>query len=263
MAISSVAVLVMFFVFAVTGQPTTAANRGWADFQSRYIEDGRCAYTFILPDKEQQSCGKDYDDALQTVTDRVTTLETQQPPNLDATLQSLLETQETLLGRVAELETQQMLNQPPPTYPTEIPLPDPHEQRVAFSVVRTTSLGPVSSDTVIVYDKVYSNDGNGYNTSTGKFTCPVSGMYYFMISALRQSSSYHLHVCLIKNTTKLPCIYAHNSGGRSHGAASNSVIIDIDHGDEIWVRLVSGYAVYSDIYEYTTFTGYLLYSITQ
>ncbi|XP_077997644.1 uncharacterized protein LOC144450794 [Glandiceps talaboti] len=136
------------------------------------------------------------------------------------------------------------------------------QPRVAFSVAKTTSMGPVSSSTVIVYDKVYSNDGNGYSTSTGKFTCPVSGMYYFMISALRHNSN-HLYVCLIKNTTRLPCIFVHNSGGRSHGAASNSVIIDIDHGDEIWVRLVSGTAVYSDSNEYTTFTGYLLYSITQ
>ncbi|XP_077997721.1 uncharacterized protein LOC144450854 [Glandiceps talaboti] len=136
------------------------------------------------------------------------------------------------------------------------------QPRVAFSVAKTTSIGLVSSRTVIVYDKVYSNDGNGYNTSTGKFTCPVSGMYYFMISALRDNS-YNLHVCLIKNTTKLPCIYAHNSSGRSYGAASNSVIIDVDQGDEIWVRLGGGYAVYSNHNEYTTFTGYLLYSNTQ
>ncbi|XP_077984513.1 uncharacterized protein LOC144439122 [Glandiceps talaboti] len=137
------------------------------------------------------------------------------------------------------------------------------QPRVAFSVAKTTSTGFVSSNTVIVYDKVYSNDGNGYSTSTGKFTCPVSGMYYFMISGIRHNNSYNFHMCLIKNTTQLPCIYAHNSGGRHHGAASNSVIIDADQGDEIWVRLSGGYAVFSNRNEYTTFTGYLLYSNTQ
>ncbi|XP_077997807.1 uncharacterized protein LOC144450919 [Glandiceps talaboti] len=136
------------------------------------------------------------------------------------------------------------------------------QPRVAFSVAKTTYIGRVSSNTVIVYDKVYSNDGNGYNTSTGKFTCPVSGMYYFMISALRDNSN-HLLVCLIKNTTTLPCIYVHNSGGRQHGAASNSVIIDVDQGDEIWVRLSNGHAVLSNSNEFITFTGYLLYSNTQ
>ncbi|XP_077998033.1 uncharacterized protein LOC144451134 [Glandiceps talaboti] len=136
------------------------------------------------------------------------------------------------------------------------------QPRVAFSVARTSSTGQASGHEVIVYDKVYSNDGNGYNTSTGKFTCPVSGMYYFMISAL-QHNSYNLHVCLMKNTTQLPCIHVRNSGGRQYGAASNSVIIDVDQGDEIWARLYSGYAVYSSGYEFTTFTGYLLYSNTQ
>ncbi|XP_077997915.1 uncharacterized protein LOC144451031 [Glandiceps talaboti] len=137
------------------------------------------------------------------------------------------------------------------------------QPRVAFSVVKTSSMGPVSSSTVIVYEKVYSNDGNGYSTSTGKFTCPVSGMYYFSISGMQQSNSYIFYACLIKNATRLPCIYAHNSGDRLYGAASNSVIIDVDQGDEIWVRLHSGTAVYGGGNEETTFSGYLLYSNTQ
>ncbi|XP_077997738.1 uncharacterized protein LOC144450869 [Glandiceps talaboti] len=136
------------------------------------------------------------------------------------------------------------------------------QPRVAFSVVKTSSIGRVSSHTVIVYDKVYSNDGNGYSTSTGKFTCPVSGMYYFTISAMRYSSS-ELFVCLMKNTTRLPCVWINNTSDWAYGGVSNSVIIDVDQGDEIWVRLHSNTAVYSNNNEYTTFTGYLLYSNTQ
>ncbi|XP_077984472.1 uncharacterized protein LOC144439089 [Glandiceps talaboti] len=133
------------------------------------------------------------------------------------------------------------------------------QTRVAFSVSKTTSLGPVSSHIVIVYNKVYSNDGNGYDASTGKFTCPVSGMYYFMISAMRRGSN-GIYVCLMKNNTKLPCIWISANSGWANGASSNSVIIDIQQGDEIWARLGDGYALYSDHDEYTTFAGYLLYS---
>ncbi|XP_078001177.1 uncharacterized protein LOC144453717 [Glandiceps talaboti] len=147
------------------------------------------------------------------------------------------------------------------------------QPRVAFSATLTSTMVAkgYSGHQVIVYDKVYSNDGNGYSTSTGKFTCPVSGMYVFMISAMRPRlsemdsnyNSYNLKVCLMKNTTHLPCTYINNEGRRQYGTASNSVIIDVQQGDEIWIKLYEGYAVYSNDYEYTTFAGYLLYSNTQ
>ncbi|XP_077980421.1 uncharacterized protein LOC144435687 [Glandiceps talaboti] len=135
-----------------------------------------------------------------------------------------------------------------------------HRQKVAFSVARTTSLVRVSSDTTIIYNKVYSNIGNGYDVSTGKFTCPVSGMYVFMISALRYPNNDNLFVCIMKNTTKLPCVFANSSGNRESGA--NSVIIDVQQGDEIWARLGSGHSLFSNTNGFTTFSGYLLFSDT-
>ncbi|XP_077997934.1 caprin-2-like [Glandiceps talaboti] len=234
MAISTVAIL-LFLVVPVTGQLTT--NRH----------------------KETSSCRSGCDVAPQSLIERMTNLELETQQSLLETQQSLLETRQSLLERIAEMEAQE----PPTTYSTEIPLPDPHEQRVTFSVARTSSMGPLSGSRVVVYNKVYANDGNGYSTSSGKFTCPVSGMYYFMIAAMRRLTSDNLHVCLMKSTTQLPCIYVHNSGGRQHGASSNSVIIEVLQGDEIWVRLGDGTAVYGDSGEYTTFTGYLLYSNTQ
>ncbi|XP_070568378.1 complement C1q tumor necrosis factor-related protein 3-like isoform X2 [Ptychodera flava] len=130
--------------------------------------------------------------------------------------------------------------------------------RIAFSVSRTTALGLVSQDTPVTYQKIYTNMGNGFNIGTGKFTCSVSGVYFFMISANRKNDQ-SLFMCLMKNDEQLPCIYVAHSANRYHGSASNSVIIDLQHGDEVWVRLASGYALYSNVNEYTTFTGYLLY----
>ncbi|XP_070543123.1 complement C1q subcomponent subunit B-like [Ptychodera flava] len=134
-----------------------------------------------------------------------------------------------------------------------------HPNRTAFSASRTSTLGPVSGDTTVIYNKVYANVGNGYSLSTGKFTCSVSGVYFFMMSGMRRPTSHILYICLMKNNEKLPCVYVHNSGQRQYGSASNSVIIDLQEGDEVWVRLSSGRALYSDNDEYATFTGYLLY----
>ncbi|XP_070541973.1 complement C1q subcomponent subunit B-like [Ptychodera flava] len=135
-----------------------------------------------------------------------------------------------------------------------------HPSRVAFSVVRTSFLGPVSSDNTVIYNKVYSNVGNGYSSSTGKFTSSVNGVYFFMISGMRtRSDSHRMYICLMKNNEKLPCVYVNTSGLQQYGAASTSVIIDLEEGDEVWVRLSSGSVLYSSSEEYASFTGHLLH----
>ncbi|XP_070543450.1 complement C1q tumor necrosis factor-related protein 3-like [Ptychodera flava] len=130
--------------------------------------------------------------------------------------------------------------------------------QIAFSVSRTAALGPSSQHTPVTYQKIYTNRGNGLNMGSGKFTCSVSGVYFFMFSTLRNNVN-DMFLCLMKNDEELPCIYVTHSASRNNGSASNSVIIDLQHGDEVWVRLGSGHALYSDDNEYTTFTGYLLY----
>ncbi|XP_077979670.1 complement C1q-like protein 2 [Glandiceps talaboti] len=130
------------------------------------------------------------------------------------------------------------------------------EVKVAFSVALTTAMPHGSSARVIMFSKVYSNLGGGYDQSTGKFTCPVSGVYMLSMSLLRDTAS-NLFACMMKNDEKLPCVYVAHTADRSYGAGSNSVIVDAQEGDEIWVKLQGNYAVHSNVNEYTTFTGYL------
>ncbi|XP_070572309.1 complement C1q tumor necrosis factor-related protein 3-like [Ptychodera flava] len=128
--------------------------------------------------------------------------------------------------------------------------------RMAFSVAKTTPMPPESKNTGVIYDRVYVNVGNGYSKDTGKFTCSVSGVYFFTFTARKHDN---LYMCLMKNTDllySLPCIIS-NSGDGMH---FNSVIIDIETGDEVWLELRFGYGFisYSNSI-YATFTGYLLY----
>ena len=49
-------------------------------------------------------------------------------------------------------------------------------QAIAFSTA-LASLTSIQSNQVIVFDHVILNVGGGYDVSSGKFTCPESGLY--------------------------------------------------------------------------------------
>ena len=37
-----------------------------------------------------------------------------------------------------------------------------------------------------VFERTYINSGNGYDTSTGKFTCKIPGVYHFSVTLLKE-----------------------------------------------------------------------------
>ena len=51
---------------------------------------------------------------------------------------------------------------------------------VVFNVHQATNL-TLPVDQPVVFSSVISNIGNGYNSSTGKFTAPVNGTYSFTV----------------------------------------------------------------------------------
>ncbi|XP_070581568.1 fibrinogen-like protein A [Ptychodera flava] len=69
------ALILFLLVIPVASQSTTAGNRGLVDLQSRYVKDGRCAYTFIMPDQNESPCNGEYDQALQRLSERIDHLE--------------------------------------------------------------------------------------------------------------------------------------------------------------------------------------------
>ena len=59
-------------------------------------------------------------------------------------------------------------------------------EKVIFAAVRSSSGNIGSGETfkTITYDSLTTNIGNGMDSSTGKFTCPTSGLYMFTFSAV-------------------------------------------------------------------------------
>jgi len=115
-----------------------------------------------------------------------------------------------------------------------------------------------SKSTVLVYASTRHNTGNHYNTSTGLFTAPVTGVYHFTVSALfvYESPFYHRlawYVNGIEDTRYGDTL--ENQAGASYSSANMSITTRLIANDTIGVY-TSGAGTYGS--SYGAFSGYLL-----
>uniref|UniRef100_A0A671Y0T0 Complement C1q-like protein 2 n=1 Tax=Sparus aurata TaxID=8175 RepID=A0A671Y0T0_SPAAU len=108
--------------------------------------------------------------------------------------------------------------------------------RVAFgaNLGINGNIGPINIDITLVYKNVFSNTGS-YNPATGIFTAPVKGIYYFSVSGHNESTR-PMGLRLMKNGKQMVIVYNHPAG-RRHETATNSMTLQLEVGDQVYVRL--------------------------
>merc|ERR1711982_260052 len=76
-------------------------------------------------------------------------------------------------------------------------------EKVIFAAVRSSS-GNMGSRGTITFDSLTTNIGNGMDSSTGKFTCPTSGLYMFTFSAVSSNlNADELTIIVKKNGSQM------------------------------------------------------------
>uniref|UniRef100_A0A3B4UKN4 Complement C1q tumor necrosis factor-related protein 3-like n=1 Tax=Seriola dumerili TaxID=41447 RepID=A0A3B4UKN4_SERDU len=136
---------------------------------------------------------------------------------------------------------------------------------VVFSVKAEEggAYGPFDTDRTMTYNTVITNIGNAYNVSTGVFTAPVAGVYYFTFF-------YHAggeHVSkLILHKNKEPVVMTSDHNGKVTRCNSetadnggNAVFLKLEKGDKVSVQLPAGAHVWASE-GHTTFSGFLVNS---
>ena len=129
--------------------------------------------------------------------------------------------------------------------------------------------GPVTagaeSPTAIVYNQINLNNGNHYNTSNGRFTAPVAGIYQFWWGNIKNNlTTVVVRTQLQKNGSS----YVNNGRQLRMDASSAGVaaygdngaitlITSLAKGDYVRVMVTAG-VVYGSSNEYTYFCGNLI-----
>jgi hypothetical protein len=118
-----------------------------------------------------------------------------------------------------------------------------------------TSTKTFSRGSIIVFDKVFTNVGNGYDSATGKFTAPTKGVYLFTWSAMSDAGKMS-HPGLYVNGTLSGQNAQNNLRGGAYINASNSAVLVIKKGDTVYIKDMESKGQYRG--KFSTFNGVLL-----
>ncbi|XP_033973579.1 COP1-interactive protein 1-like isoform X7 [Trematomus bernacchii] len=132
--------------------------------------------------------------------------------------------------------------------------------QVAFSAGLTDagSVGPFTTPTTLKYSKVFTNIGQAYNPTTGIFTAPVRGVYYFRFNVWENRDLVWTAVELYHNDQRKMRLSDHNDGS-GLVSASNSMVLQLEKGDVVYIVLSLNYAVWDDSHNRMIFSGFLLF----
>ncbi|KAL3861216.1 hypothetical protein ACJMK2_007265 [Sinanodonta woodiana] len=113
----------------------------------------------------------------------------------------------------------------------------------------------ITINSVVGFDQVQYNEGNGFDVHSNSFVCPVTGAYQFT----NVMTGYHDQVetaIVLDDITK-----AIVTTGVGVGQGSNTVVVTCRKGQRVWVRAWNSFTVGSLCVSspYSTFSGFLLW----
>ncbi|XP_062587616.1 heavy metal-binding protein HIP-like isoform X2 [Saccostrea cucullata] len=126
---------------------------------------------------------------------------------------------------------------------------------VAFHATLSKTLNSIPINTVIKFGNVLTNEGGGYNPTTGKFTAPEDGVYSFSWTYCTDKGSTTYIAGIVDGTTRA---YISNANQASEWQnTSGHLVIKLKKGNQFWVQTITKTSKL--IHEsYTFLSGYKL-----
>ncbi|XP_053186853.1 heavy metal-binding protein HIP-like [Scomber japonicus] len=135
------------------------------------------------------------------------------------------------------------------------------QPKVAFSLGLSDygQIGPFNTDITLKFSKVFTNFGQVYSPTTGLFTAPVRGAYYFSFNLLDSRSNAWRDVFLYHNDKRV--LWSANYSAFSYESVSNSLVLQLEKGDVVYLVLPAAHTLYDDTNNRTIFNGFLLFPL--
>lgn len=131
-----------------------------------------------------------------------------------------------------------------------------HGIQVIWSVHKTTSsTGPRDP---LPFEYVMLNEGQAWSVDSSNVCVPVTGVYYLHVNAASQAYT-KLNVQLLVNGSPLFDIRRDTNHYNGQDTRGRAFIKDLQQGDIVSIRIMSGTAIYSNANMLSSFTGFLLY----
>ena len=129
--------------------------------------------------------------------------------------------------------------------------------RIGFTAGVTSASSSWNSGTLI-FPKVITNLGSGYNPSDGVFTAPRAGVYVFFVN-VQGYGTQNIYVDIVLNgATKVRTMVSQGSQEYSD-AGPNLAVLSLQKGDRVWITHYSGVGYNTNSGDsITTFSGFLI-----
>ncbi|XDV25808.1 hypothetical protein PO909_029661 [Leuciscus waleckii] len=138
------------------------------------------------------------------------------------------------------------------------------DREIAFSASVMQSgggyIGPFTSEITLTYRNIFTNIGNAYNPITGIFTAPLKGAYMFRVSVFGVGGILTT-AAIVKNGKHVVIAHDIQAQAQDRLNSSNGVLLILEVGDVVYVRLWSGTRIYDDGNNHNTFSGFLLFPL--
>jgi hypothetical protein len=132
--------------------------------------------------------------------------------------------------------------------------------QVAFYAFMSQNIkiSTLTTNKTLLYDRIETNIGNGYDVTTGYFVVPEGGVYAFHVTTVARDKS-HCSVELVKNEIVKDIGWADAMDHNDRASSSIFTVLQVNEGDVIRVRVGSAYAgnlLESNQYARLSFSGF-------
>ncbi|XP_006883728.1 PREDICTED: complement C1q subcomponent subunit C [Elephantulus edwardii] len=122
-----------------------------------------------------------------------------------------------------------------------------------FTVTRQTIQYPTPNN-LVKFNTVITNPQGHYNTSSGKFTCKVPGLYYFVYHTSQTSN---LCVLLYHSGVRVTTFCEHMAN--TNQVSSGGVLLRLQVNDEVWLAVNDYNGMVGTEGSDSVFSGFLLF----